>query len=463
MSTTPLDTDGVPVSDFVYRMITRWGWSMVGAYYSLEVCGEPFPERAGVVLVAGHRNGLADAALLMNTTHRPLRFLVKYKLMSMPVLGPIITRSGAVPIYRKKDGVNMSRNAEAFTAVHKALARREVITIFPEGSSHSEPNLGDMKSGAARMALGALEETKGSTPLAIQPVGFVYSERDRFRSHLTAVIGKPIDPADYAADYATNPRSTVERLTADLRAGICAASLELDDWSDLPGIELAERLRPGAGISRAERSSELARGLAWLRERRPDRAQRLEALARELDQQLGRAHRLPEALSGQAQPRWIAAALGLLGLAVSTAVYLPPAVLARVIGLVARPTADKLVTTQLLSAFVLFPLWVAFALATAQVRGGVAALSLTALTLGACAWFAKRYWPRMQAWRARIARALTPGADDTAWQASAARMGQELDRLERFGARPGSSLRPHEQHSTHQTGSNNIQSRANLR
>ncbi len=435
MSSESTSTALAPRADRTYAAIALWASSLTRSYYRLEVCGRPFPRDEGVLCVVSHRNGLADAGLLMGVVQRPLRFLVKYKLMTAPILGAVITRSGAVPVYRKKDQVDMSRNTEAFAAVHTALARREVIAIFPEGSSHSEPQLAEMKTGAARMALGAIEAGGAGLPLLVQPIGFVYSARDRYRSRLTAVLGEPIDPSQYLAAYEQDARATVDRLTGDIHAAIGAASVELSGWSDRALVELAGQVRPKPGVSSAERWSELARGLAWLREHRPRRAEKLETSVHDLSRRLRAAHQLPEALAGKRQPGLPVAFGGLTGLAASAAVYFPPAAASRAIGLLGRPTPDKLVTVQLLSAFLLFPLWTLLLAALGYARGGWLGLGSAALVLGAAGWFATNFWHRAGAWFAALARAFDPEARDTAWQASAENLGRELDVLEHLDAR----------------------------
>ena len=68
----------------------------------------------------------------------------------------MLKAAGAIPVYRRHDqGVDTSRNAETFEAVDRAFADGEAICIFPEGISHSTGRLEPLRTGAARMAIGA--------------------------------------------------------------------------------------------------------------------------------------------------------------------------------------------------------------------------------------------------------------------------------------------------------------------
>ena len=63
------------------------------------------------------------------------------------------------------------------------------ITIFPEGKSHSEPQLAALKTGAARIALKALA---GGADVTVVPVGLTYARKHRFRSEVCIEVGAPI-------------------------------------------------------------------------------------------------------------------------------------------------------------------------------------------------------------------------------------------------------------------------------
>src|SRR2546423_2238786 len=123
----------------------------------VEVVGRSRVPRDGACLfVLNHPNGLVDPVFLLCFAPRPVSFLAKSPLFSMPVISFFVRALDSIPVYRKQDeGADTSRNRETFERSAELLRRGGTIAICPEGASHSEPYLLPLKTGAARIALGA--------------------------------------------------------------------------------------------------------------------------------------------------------------------------------------------------------------------------------------------------------------------------------------------------------------------
>ena len=68
----------------------------------------------------------------------------------------------SLPVYRHQDqGEDVTKNQETFAAAAKWLAKGGTIGICPEGISHDEPGLQPIKTGTARIALGAVASIFG--------------------------------------------------------------------------------------------------------------------------------------------------------------------------------------------------------------------------------------------------------------------------------------------------------------
>ena len=106
----------------------------------------PLPDHGGAVLVCNHISGL-DPFLLGVATRRPLRFLVAREQYSRPGCAWFFKGTGCIPVDRS------TRPERAFRAALDALAKGEVIAVFPHGGIHldSDPPRA-LKSGAVRMA-----------------------------------------------------------------------------------------------------------------------------------------------------------------------------------------------------------------------------------------------------------------------------------------------------------------------
>lgn len=180
-------------------------------FYRLHLLGAPVPRNGPALLVANHPNSLLDPFLVTIAAGRPVRFLAKAPLLSDPLIGWGVRAVGAIPVYRRMDDPALTdRNEETFSAVHAALGHGSAVGIFPEGISHDQPSLVPLKTGAARIALGAAPLTGRAFPII--PVGLVFEAKAEFRSAAYIVVGEPV-PWDDLAHEGVNSAPAVRELT----------------------------------------------------------------------------------------------------------------------------------------------------------------------------------------------------------------------------------------------------------
>lgn len=218
--------------------LSALGSAAVRLYYRASRGGEAVPSTGPVLLVANHPNSLLDPALVAWAAQRPVRFLAKAPLFTHPIVGWLIRGSGSLPVYRPQDdATQMSRNDDTFRAVFDALASGSAVALFPEGISHSEPGLTPIKTGAARIALGAVPRVGRAFP--ILPVGLVFREKDAFRSDAHAVVGLPV-PWDDLAKRSVDDHDAVRELTDRIERAIRTVTLNLARWEDETVVRTAE-------------------------------------------------------------------------------------------------------------------------------------------------------------------------------------------------------------------------------
>jgi len=124
---------------------------------------EKLPKKGAYILVSNHvtnLDALAVAYFVYAQLKRAPHFMAKESLFRLPLIGPIITAAGQIPVYRTHH-----RNDGPLRAAHAFLKAGHSIAIFPEGTLTRSPDLWPMrgKTGAIRLAL--------ETGVPVYPVG----------------------------------------------------------------------------------------------------------------------------------------------------------------------------------------------------------------------------------------------------------------------------------------------------
>lgn len=245
---------------------------------------ERLPVTGPAVLVANHPSTLVDPILLLAFTPRPVAFLAKEPVFRMPVVGWGARALDSIPVHRAMDGADPRKNAETFDRARALLRGGGVLALFPEGTSHDDPRMKPLKSGAARIALGAASTGEGLA-LSMVPVGLVFTDKQTFRSEVLLSFGAPIavEPVHLTERGEPAPPD-VRALTGRIQAGLDALVLQAESPGALALAAAAERLLSGGeGGSLAERVSirqRLLSGRAWLAEHDPGRLDQLERRVR---------------------------------------------------------------------------------------------------------------------------------------------------------------------------------------
>lgn len=358
------------------------------------------PTTGALVFVINHPNGLIDPGLVFAALPRRISFLAKSTLFRLPVIGWLLRTVEALPLYRRADpGEDVSQNLRTFEACRRLLLRGRCIALFPEGVSHNEPKLRPVKTGAARIALGA------AVPgLKVVPVGLYYTSKTSFRGEALLRFGEPLDVPSVEPDEGGEPpREAVRELSARIEAALRGVTLNVESEEQLDAARKAERLFSSVyeglnmRVPLAERFDFLRRLSAQLFARL-SAAKDSEELRRRIlrhEAELARTGITPENLSLSRHSRWYvlrhfllraAVLLALLPLTIVGALlHLPAYLLCTLLArLFPRHGVDEIApTVKVLAAMLLMPLtWLALS-AFAFVRWGwtvaLVALPLTAL------------------------------------------------------------------------------------
>jgi len=245
----------------------RWTQSFLGLivrmfFRRVHVTGlENIPSRGGGIIVAWHPNALVDPGLIITEFPRQVAFGARHALFDVPLLGSVMRAVGAVPIYRAIDkaqtGTEARRNAntQSLDALAERVASGSFAALFPEGVSHDEPHLMELKTGAARLYYRARARQRSGEPApVVLPVGLHYDDKQMFRSNALVVFHPPLplppdlDVTPPDGEDPAEARDRARRLTGEIERALEEVVYATESW-DLH--DLMHRVRT---LLRAERA-----------------------------------------------------------------------------------------------------------------------------------------------------------------------------------------------------------------
>jgi glycerol-3-phosphate O-acyltransferase/dihydroxyacetone phosphate acyltransferase len=214
----------------VYRVLRALGRLALRWFYrDVEVVDiGHLPSSGPVLLASNHPNALVDALVIACTLERPVTLTAKATLMDHPVTRALMHAVRVVPLRRASDEraraakhpdpatPDLSRNARAFDAVLDVLERGGVVLLFPEGKSHSEPELAPLKTGLARIALMARDDRRLDR-LPIVPIGLTFERKSDPRSRVLMYVGTPIIVGPDVPNDGAGVASFTDRIDLGLR------------------------------------------------------------------------------------------------------------------------------------------------------------------------------------------------------------------------------------------------------
>lgn len=218
---------------------------------------ERIPATGPVLFVSNHPSSLNDSFIIGTSVHRKVNFIGTVLLFRFAPLKWLFLNCGVIPVNRAQDNAKAMRSVmDTFESVFRALERGEAVAIFPEGITHDDPQLKEVKSGAARMALELEYRHGGKLGLKIVPVGLTYSAKEIYRSQALVNFGEPICASEFLAGYDGESRKDcIRKLTHEIETRIQNLILHLPRLENQRVVEAVkslylERLRIGNRIIR---------------------------------------------------------------------------------------------------------------------------------------------------------------------------------------------------------------------
>lgn len=202
------------------------------------------PYKGALIFVMNHPSGLIDPALVFVALPRKVSFLAKSTLFKTPVISYVLRVIEALPVYRKIDSADVTQNAKTFEASHELLQKGGAIALFPEGVSHNSLKLLPIKTGAARIAFGALSfnQTDEDIDLKIVPVGLFYTSKTTFRSEALLHFGESFTVESVELENGDLPREAVKVLTEKIENSLREVTLNAETSAALENADEAANL-----------------------------------------------------------------------------------------------------------------------------------------------------------------------------------------------------------------------------
>jgi 1-acyl-sn-glycerol-3-phosphate acyltransferase len=231
---------------------------------------------------------MMDSLVVGAAVPRKVNFLATATLFKNPLLGGFLRAMGVVPVYRRQDDpTKMDRNTQTFAATFDALAAGQLVAIYPEGTTHAEPHVQRIKTGAARIALDFEDRHPGT--LTVIPVGLTFEARRSFRGNVLVSFGPPIPVTPYLDAYRAEPVKAVDALTEAIQWGMEQEVVNvgrMDDARLVAAIEalyrddLAREVSESRGLAPSQVDLvRLSRGIVdavdWFKKRDPERVESL--------------------------------------------------------------------------------------------------------------------------------------------------------------------------------------------
>jgi 1-acyl-sn-glycerol-3-phosphate acyltransferase len=206
----------------------------------------PPPTRGPELSLSNHFGGLSDGIVLVHALPRRPGIIARDVIWKIPVAGSLMTWIGGIPVHQPQDGGGSS-NDQMFSSCYAALREGGHLLIFPEGITRDEPSIGRVKTGAARIALGA--RASGAEGLVVTPVGIHYEDKAALRSRVVVIVGPSIRLDDELEGIAPggqagpDDRDVVAELTDRFDVELRRVAPDYDDWHE------ARRLQNAAEIT----------------------------------------------------------------------------------------------------------------------------------------------------------------------------------------------------------------------
>ena len=188
------------VPEFMFRLIC---WFLAHILYRLKIVNQDRIPREGAALLVSNHVTFIDWLIISAATQRPIRFVMHYEFLRIPLTGRLFRDAKVIPIAGFKE--NPVVLEAAFASIEQALAEGELVCLFPEGKLTRDGALNPFRKGVERII--------AASPVPVLPLsldglwGSLFSRKSdgkrplgKLWSKVTLRFGTLLPPADVSAE-----------------------------------------------------------------------------------------------------------------------------------------------------------------------------------------------------------------------------------------------------------------------
>lgn len=161
-------------------------------FFRLQAVGTENIPQDGPALVCANHQSFIDPPLIGASIKRPINYMARHDLFTVPVLGWLIARVKAFPV--KRSGVG---DPGAFKNIQRLMENKEIVLLFPEGTRSRDGYLQKPLPGAGLIVYQAKDIPV--IPCYVDGSREALPRGSKFLHYhpLKVIFGKPIDFSAY--------------------------------------------------------------------------------------------------------------------------------------------------------------------------------------------------------------------------------------------------------------------------
>lgn len=173
--------------------------------------------KGAVIIVSNHPATMMDPLNVCTRVPRMVNFLANASMFKTKFGNWFFGTFFCIPVERYKDtGGKPLNNDKAFEKAIAHLSKGKMLFMCPEGTSHSERHLRQIKTGCGRIAMATAKANDSKLNLRILPVGLTYADGTAFRDRVVVNFGNMIQVADFQKLTTSEAFDDVKKLTEEI-------------------------------------------------------------------------------------------------------------------------------------------------------------------------------------------------------------------------------------------------------